>query len=256
MPVLVYGHRIVSVNDEQKPFTPAATLPDSVISIPAVGSALILVCAAGAVACLWQWGEPVGWARMNRFSCGSLLFYGLFVLQHVRLYRGLSPSSCAFKEAIGATYDPLMGLFIALLLLGQLTVFADYGHWHLTPWLERADLQYAGLCLYLPSLVMVAWSDRCLIRGFAGGPVPQCVITVGPYRYLRHPRYAGLFMTTIAFALTFASILAWLLVLAWLIVVRRRIRIEERYLRDRFGAEYDCYARRTSLLFSRIILKS
>jgi protein-S-isoprenylcysteine O-methyltransferase Ste14 len=244
------------VDDEQKPLPMAATSPDSVMAIPAAGSALILVCTAGAVACLWQWGEPVGRARMDRFSCGSLIFYGLFVLQHVRLYRGLSPSGCAFKEALGATYDPLMGLFIALLLLGQLTVFADYGHWHLTPWLERAGVQYAGLCLYLPSLFLVAWSDRCLIRGFAGGPAPQRVITVGPYRYLRHPRYAGLFMTTIAFALTFASILAWLLVPAWLIVVRRRIRIEERYLRDRFGAEYDGYARRTNLLFTRSISRS
>lgn len=198
----------------------------------------------------------MGWARMDRFSCGSLVFYGLFVLQHVRLYRGLSSSGGAFKEALGATYDPLMGLFIALLLLCQLTAFADYGHWHLTPWLERAELQYAGLCLYLPSLVLVAWSDRCLIRGFAGGPAPQRVITVGPYRYLRHPRYAGLFATTIAFALTVASILAWVLVPAWLVVVRRRIRIEERYLRDRFGAEYDGYARRTSLLVPRSIPKS
>lgn len=241
------------MDDEQKPLPMAATSPDSVMAILAAGSALILVCTAGAVACLWQWGEPVGWARMDRFSCGSLIFYGLFVLQHVRLYRGLSPSGCAFKEALGATYDPLMGLFIALLLLGQLTVFADYGHWHLTPWLELAGLQYAGLCLYVPSLVLVAWSDRCLIRGFAGGPAPQRVITVGPYRYLRHPRYAGLFMTTIAFALTFASFLAWLLVLAWLAVVWRRIRIEERHLRDRFGAAYDDYVRRTRLLFPRII---
>lgn len=211
----------------------------------ALCNALLLGCLASAVVCLWQWGEPVGWARIDRFSGGALLFYGLFTLQHIRFYRGLDPSGRTVHEAFGSSYDPLMGLFNSLLLLGQLAVFLDYGHWRLTPRLEHAALQYAGLCLYLLSLVLVVWADHHLIREFAVARAERHVITAGPYRYLRHPRYAGLFLTTVALALTFASFIAWGLGVAWFLVVRRRIRIEERHLRDLFGAEYERYARGT-----------
>jgi protein-S-isoprenylcysteine O-methyltransferase Ste14 len=215
----------------------------------AVTSALVLTCFAAAAACLWQWGQPAGWARIDRFSGGALLVYALILLQHVRLYSRLAFSRVPRKEVFGASYDPLMGLFNAVLLLGQLTVFLDYGHWHLTPRLERAGLQYAGLGLYAISLTLVVWADRHLIREFTAPRTERRVITTGPYRYLRHPRYAGLFLTNIALALTFASGLGWVFAAAWMVVVWRRIYIEERHLCDLFGAEYARYAERTGVLF-------
>jgi len=206
----------------------------------AVCNGVILTCLVAAIACLWQWGEPAGWARIDRFSGSALLFYVLFVVQHVRFYRAILRARLDLEEAFGASYDPLMGLFNGVLLLGQLTVFMDYGHWHLTPWLERGSLQYAGLGAYGLGLVLVVWADRHLLRELTADRVPRRVVTTGPYRLLRHPRYAGLFLTTIALALTFASLLGWLLVLAWAFVVRHRIRIEEEHLREVFGSDYVC----------------
>ena len=215
----------------------------------AVCNGLMLACLVAAVACLWQWGEAVGWTRIDRFSGGALLFYVLFVRQHVRFYRAILPSRLDLEEAFGASYDPLMGLLNGLLLVGQLTVFMDYGHWHLTPWLERGSLQYAGLGAYGLGLVLVVWADRHLLRELTADRSARRVVTTGPYSFLRHPRYAGLFLTTVALALTLASFLGWMFAAAWFFVVRRRIRIEEEHLRSLFGPDYARYAGRTGMLF-------
>ena len=219
----------------------------------ALCNGLVLGCLGAALACLWQWGEPAGWSRIDRFSGGALLFCSLFVLQHMRFCRAVIPSRVTLKEAFGATYDPRMGLFNALLLVGQLTALMDYGHWHLTPALARPALQYAGLGVYAASLALVVWADAHLLRGFGADGATRRLVKDGPYRYLRHPRYAGLFLTTVALALTFASLLGWLLALAWAFVVRRRIRIEEQHLRDVFGSDYVCYEERTGALFQKIL---
>lgn len=63
----------------------------------------------------------------------------------------------------------------------------------------------------------------------------QGLITIGPYRLVRHPRYLALFLTRIAFALAFASAIEWGLVVVWAVIVRRRIRIEEAYLVTRYN---------------------
>lgn len=64
----------------------------------------------------------------------------------------------------------------------------------------------------------------------------------GPYRYIRHPRYAGLFATRISLPLLFGSTIAWVLALSWFMLIRRRAHLEERYLKNKFGSAYAEYA--------------
>jgi protein-S-isoprenylcysteine O-methyltransferase Ste14 len=65
---------------------------------------------------------------------------------------------------------------------------------------------------------------------------------------VRHPRYTAILFSGIAFALVFASFLAWALFFVWLVLILRRIRREERHLREIFGADYDAYAAHTARL--------
>jgi protein-S-isoprenylcysteine O-methyltransferase Ste14 len=218
----------------------------------ALCNAVAWACFTAALACLWQWDRAAGVARIDRFSGGALLFYFLLLLLHFRFCRRLMALRVPLGEAFGSTFDPLMGLFNALLIVGQLTAFLDYAHWHLTPRLEIAALQYAGLVLYLLSLATVAWSDRHLVPGLAGEPCARQPVTTGPYKYVRHPRYAALFLSNIALALTLASVPAWMCAVAWFLVVRRRIRLEEQHLRATLGAAYEQYATLTGGLFPRL----
>ncbi len=68
----------------------------------------------------------------------------------------------------------------------------------------------------------------------------------GPYRYVRHPRYAAAIVGKIGMALVLTSILGWLLVIAWGVLLLNNIAVEEKHLRRLFGPSYDSYAQTTA----------
>lgn len=136
--------------------------------------------------------------------------------------------------------------------IAELVVFLDYGHWHLAPALENKVLQSAGLSLYILTLLWLRWTDAALIRHFNDARAVREVITEGPFRYIRHPRYAALIASRIAFALVFASLPGWILAAGWVVAVRSRILREEPHLKDMFGPEYETYASKTARLLPGI----
>ena len=74
------------------------------------------------------------------------------------------------------------------------------------------------------------------------------MMTGGPFRFVRNPRYAAFLARKLAWSLLFASAIAWALVPAWLVLIVRRIHREETHMTELFGAEYAAYASRTSRL--------
>jgi protein-S-isoprenylcysteine O-methyltransferase Ste14 len=74
----------------------------------------------------------------------------------------------------------------------------------------------------------------------------HALVTVGPYRYARHPMYTALFLATGGIALATANALVAALLVGGLgVVVAVRLPAEERALAERFGAEWTAYAART-----------
>lgn len=122
--------------------------------------------------------------------------------------------------------------------------------------LEAAYLRFPGSVMWDPiaSLAFIAmiaglalrtWSIKTLGKYFTMHLAIQQehkIIRQGPYRYLRHPSYAGAFLTyigTIVFFHSWYSLLLALVVLpvAWI----RRIYYEEKMLTAEFGEEYILY---------------
>jgi protein-S-isoprenylcysteine O-methyltransferase Ste14 len=68
----------------------------------------------------------------------------------------------------------------------------------------------------------------------------------GPYRFVRHPRYASAIAGKAAMALIFASLFGWLLMLAWGMLLLNKIALEEKHLRNLFGSNYESYAQTTA----------
>ena len=211
-----------------------------------------LLYLAVALACLIRWSSPGTWSRIDVFSGGYLGLRLLGSVHSLALNREAFRSRAVREEWWGLSSNPGWTRWVMLLMAADLAVFLDYGHWHLTPGLERASLQGVGLGLYVLAAAWQMWTDSYLARHFSGddhGPTP---IESGPFRYIRHPRYAGAIVAKFAFALTFASALGWLLALAWAVLLTREVKIEEVHLRNRFGAEYEDYARRTARLLPGI----
>jgi protein-S-isoprenylcysteine O-methyltransferase Ste14 len=152
------------------------------------------------------------------------------------------------REALGLAYDPTlfrggMGLNAALLL-----VVLDYAHWHLVPALEHPLLQGIGLLLGILGVVWQTWADAWLGRHFASDLKARKLMTGGPFRFVRHPRYSGFLVRKLAWALLLASVIGWLLLSIWVVLVFRRMDREEVHLAELFGADYQAYAHRTARL--------
>ena len=207
-----------------------------------------------ALACLCEWGKPSPWSRVDVFSGG---FLGLIVLALVLDFvLGLGQTAFrsqeTLREASGIAYDARTIVMTSLVSVGDTLVFLDYGHWHLVAVLERHGLQTVGLVLAVMTGAWLMWVDARLARYFAAEPSARTVIQDGPFRYVRHPRYAGVLAMRIAFALALASVWGWILVLAWYLLLARRIRLEETHMRQVFGRDYEVYAERTRRLIPGI----
>lgn len=75
-------------------------------------------------------------------------------------------------------------------------------------------------------------------------PANELVVS-GPYRVTRNPMYVGLALLTTALAIVLNTWWPVVLLVPALAIIRVTvIAREERYLRRRFGADYDAYTRR------------
>jgi protein-S-isoprenylcysteine O-methyltransferase Ste14 len=189
------------------------------------------------------------WARLDVYSVGFLTVAGLAgIVQATTFLRGALRSDAGVGEALGLSYDPGILLFALILEPAKFAVVLDYGHWHLVPALERPGLQMLGLVLAALGSAGLIWTDRRLARHFASEPAARQLMTDGPYRFVRHPRYASILLIGLGAPLAFASILGWPLWFVLFAAIRHRIKREEPHLRELFGSAYDVYARRTARL--------
>jgi len=75
----------------------------------------------------------------------------------------------------------------------------------------------------------------------------------GPYRIIRHPAYAGYLLMALGISLGYTSLAGCASSLFFLLpAVIYRIRLEDRFLVEHFGAQFDQYARRTKRLIPGI----
>lgn len=70
------------------------------------------------------------------------------------------------------------------------------------------------------------------------------IVHRGIYALIRHPRYIGSFIAILGACLLAATRVMWVVAAVWLVLTRIAIALEERELRNRFGAAYDEYCRR------------
>jgi protein-S-isoprenylcysteine O-methyltransferase Ste14 len=187
--------------------------------------------------------------RLNVYTVGFMIVGGFSgIAQGTTFLRSALRSLSGVREAFGLTYDPSVFIFAPILELGKLAVVLDYGHWHLVPALEQPTLQALGLAFAVTGAVTLVWTDRWLARHFASEEAAARLMTGGPYRFVRHPRYASFLLLALSTPLVFASILGWPLWFILLAAIRHRIKREEPHLRELLGAAYDAYASRTARL--------
>jgi protein-S-isoprenylcysteine O-methyltransferase Ste14 len=116
-------------------------------------------------------------------------------------------------------------------------------------------VQGVGFGFFLLGLALAVWA-RVYIAGNWGMPMSEKVdgtlVTTGPYRYIRHPIYAGMILAMIGTAL--AVSIYWLVAVAVLgTYFVFSATVEERTMSRLFPATYPAYKKSTHMLIPFIL---
>lgn len=131
-----------------------------------------------------------------------------------------------------------LGFLLVGWLLAQVVVDPGLG-------LEPQVRRYIAFALIIGGLVLeggaVGQFRRVETRPEPWKPT-TALVTNGLYRFSRNPIYVGFTLMYLGFAIAMNSLIALALILPCLVVVDRFVILrEERYLSQKFGADYDAY---------------
>jgi protein-S-isoprenylcysteine O-methyltransferase Ste14 len=116
---------------------------------------------------------------------------------------------------------------------------------------------YPGIFLMVIGILVRQWAIFILGRFFTltlSVKKDQKVVDYGPYRFIRHPSYLGMFLTVIGIGVALQS---WGGILVILVIsglaFGYRIHIEEKFLVSELGDDYIQYTKRTKRLIPFVL---
>jgi protein-S-isoprenylcysteine O-methyltransferase Ste14 len=156
-------------------------------------------------------------------------------------------------ESLASRAGHIVPLTIAVALM---TIRSPPLAWLTTQILPQSiDLALVGAAITAAGLAFTVWARRVLGTNWSGTVTVKHeheLITAGPYRYVRHPIYSGLLLAFAGSALAWGQTRSLLAFAIAAFALRRKWRLEERFMRDTFGAAYSEYARRTPAVIPRV----
>jgi protein-S-isoprenylcysteine O-methyltransferase Ste14 len=137
-------------------------------------------------------------------------------------------------------------------LLFAALVFLPYADRHGIGLLVENQLtRWIGVALFGLGIGLVYWSGLALGRYYSADVTLQedhRLITDGPFRYIRHPRYAGAILIAFGLSFIFRSWIGLTISGISIVVFLLRIRDEEALMAEAFREEWEDYCRRTRRL--------
>jgi len=106
---------------------------------------------------------------------------------------------------------------------------------------------YAGLGVGLCGILFAIWARITLGSNWSGDAVlkkGQVLVKNGPYGIVRHPIYTGVTIGIVGSAVAENTVTGLVAICFVLLFSYLRIRDEERLMKEKFGVEYEDYARK------------
>jgi len=125
------------------------------------------------------------------------------------------------------------------------------------PWLDERFIEGVewpyplGVALTAAGLMFAVWARRHIGRNWSATVTlkeDHELVTGGPYALVRHPIYTGLLLGVAGTALAGGEWRGIVALAIATVALMRKLRLEERWMRERFGSAYDAYARRVKAL--------
>jgi protein-S-isoprenylcysteine O-methyltransferase Ste14 len=130
------------------------------------------------------------------------------------------------------------------------------------PWLgmrilpRSAVLFWTSVALTLAGLLFCVWARVYLGRNWSGTVTlkeDHELVTGGPYRLVRHPIYTGLLLAVVGSAAARGNLAAAAAIVLTAAALWRKLRMEESWMREQFGAHYQSYSRRVAALIPFVL---
>ena len=145
--------------------------------------------------------------------------------------------------------ERLIWLVVAVAL--GLALWVKNLHWVIIP-VDLFARQLIAVILFVTGLALRFYAVFSLGRFFSTSVrvnTTHQLIVHGPYQFVRHPAYTGLFVSFFAAGLAMGDALALLTLICPIVyVLSQRIKIEEQWLSNHFGKTYADYSLRTKKL--------
>ena len=157
-------------------------------------------------------------------------------------------------SAVGAKRDTeahlsqslgVMFAIIAAFLLPYLPIFSFVNFAPVNP-----VVSCIGVIICVASMAFFIWARQCLGRNWSqtvSAKEGHELVTSGPYRYIRHPMYAGGFLACIASAIVCGGAFIFLLIILGALFLWR-VAAEDKLMEQQFPNEYPDYKKRTKAL--------
>jgi protein-S-isoprenylcysteine O-methyltransferase len=130
----------------------------------------------------------------------------------------------------------VVGWVPVILGIGRLLVLGDW-------------LTWVGVAIIIGGIIFRRYAIFILGKFFTARVQIQAgheLITSGPYRYIRHPSYLGIFLITLGLGIALANWISLsLCIVLPAIGIIRRIKVEEKELEQHFGKPYQDYRKVT-----------
>ncbi len=114
-------------------------------------------------------------------------------------------------------------------------------------------MQIIGFLLIVTGAALQLWARSAIREQYSGHirvTTKHQLVQEGPYRYIRHPGYAGYFLLALGVCVGYSSLLGLAAIPVLMLPgFAYRMNIEEKLLAKSFGEKYQVYAGRTNRIF-------
>lgn len=150
------------------------------------------------------------------------------------------------REPIAVLILTRMFLYIPIIMIFADEAFQTHYPLGLNFLPDSIFVTYAGFAVALMGIIFSIWGRVALGDNWSPDAelkTEQTLVQSGPYSIVRHPIYAGITLGMVGSAIAESNVAALIAVLLILIFSYLRIIQEEKLMKERFGAEWDAYAK-------------